>query len=462
MTHPARPFAGLASLLALVGISSLVGCPQKDTAVNPNDSAATCVSPTADAGLDGSGSPGTGYGLDGSGSAVCDGTTPTYNWTVESVPTDSTIDAGDLSVIDPAKPEFIPDAVGAYVFSLTVTDGAGTTSDPDLVVVNVTSLSGKPTANCGGNQTVDVGERVDLDGSGSSDPEGAALQYSWTLSAIPGCSELTNSDVFNAGSSTAQFVPDCAAVFVVALAVSDGEVWSDPAYCAITVGSGNEAPVADAGSSEALSPCTEHHFELNGWGSYDPEGAPITYVWSVVSVPAGSTSSDASFNDATLPNPAFEWDVPGEYTFALQVNDGTQVSPPDVVVLTFHDVQDNSLPIANAGEDETISHEPECTTASYTFACEDCPSDDVTLDGTASDDPVDGDDLQFKWTESTGGLTIESPNSATTRVITPSFPATRNVAETKTWTVDLSVSDCADATSDSVIVTYTCTGTYSP
>ncbi len=456
MTLPRLPL-----LLVLVGFPVVLSCNVNDP--KPGDSpVATCAGPSAEAGPNQTGSPGSLVTLDGSGSAVCDGTTPVYVWTVESVPTDSAVDAGDLSVADPAHPTFTPDAVGAYVFSLTVSDSVGATSQADLVVVNVSSSSGKPIANCGGNLSAELNRRVDLDGSASSDPEGAALQYSWTLSAKPDCSALTPADIFNSTSAVAAFVPDCAAVFVVALAVSDGEVWSDPAYCSVTVGSGNQAPVADAGTSTALSPCTEHHYELDGYGSYDPEGAPLTYEWSLISAPTGSTSSNASFNDRTLPNAAFAWDIPGEYTFDLQVNDGTQDSPPDVVVLTFHDVADNAIPIANAGSDQSITHEPDCSTASYVFTCEDCPEEDVTLDGTASDDPVDGDDLQFHWSDTSGELTIESPDSATTRVVTPSFPSERNVATVRSWNVDLAVSDCADTDTDSVTVTYTCTGTYSP
>ncbi len=459
----ARPLAGLAPLLVLAALPAFVSCTGSTDKLNHDtNTPAACTGPVANAGVSGTGSKGVKYTLDGSASTVCDGSTPTYSWDVMSAPTDSNITSSSLSIINPAQPSFTPDAVGSYVFSLTVSDASGNVSAASLVVVTVSSTSAKPIANCGGDQSADVSARVDLDGSASSDPEGAALKYAWTLSSTPDGDTMGSSDVYNASSAHASFVPDMAGVYIVALAVSDGESWSDPAYCSIKVGSGNLPPVADAGTSKALSPCTEHHYALDGYGSYDPEGAPITYAWTVVSVPAGSTSSQSSFNDATLPNPTFAWDIPGDYTFELQVNDGTQVSAPDVVVLTFHDVADNSPPIANAGSDQTISHDPDCTTASYTFTCDDCPSDDATLDGTASDDPVDGDTLQFDWTESTGTLAIESPNSAKTRVIAPSFPAERNVAETKSWTVGLAVSDCADTTTDSVTVTYTCTGTYSP
>ncbi len=443
--------------LVLMALAALPSCNGDDPNADKDDSGVACAGPTVAAGADLSITLGALATPSATGT-VCDGEV-TYTWAVESAPVDSGIDSGDLDLTDPAAPTFAPDVVGTYVLSVVVTDSTGAASAPDYIVITVTSGNAAPIADCGPNRTAEVDQRVDLDGSASSDPEGAALEYSWTLSSVPSCSELAGTDVFNASTVTPSVVPDCAGVFVVGLAVSDGGNWSSVDYCSITVESGDEPPVADAGDSGALSPCTETSFELDGYGSYDPEGVALTYSWSLLSAPTGSSGS---FDDTTLPNPVFHWDVVGTYTFQLQVSDGTFWSAPDIVSYTFTDETANNSPVANAGEDQSINVTTECTTAAYVFTCDDCPSEDVELDGSASDDPADGDDLDFLWSDASGELTIGSRYSPVTEVLTPSFASSYNSATTRTWEVLLTVSDCADSDTDTVNITYSCTGEYSP
>ena len=58
-----------------------------------------------------------------------------------------------------------------------------------FVVVNT-----QPVADAGPDQPVAVNDTVVLDGSGSSDTDGDALTYSWSLLSVPGGSGATLSD----------------------------------------------------------------------------------------------------------------------------------------------------------------------------------------------------------------------------------------------------------------------------
>ncbi len=436
----------------------LVGCPQTPDKETGDTAANACTAPTVDPIEEQT----IEYKDDATVSAkvtpCADSDTLTYAWVMDSTPLDSDQDTSILSGGDSADVSWKPDSVGTYVLTLVVTDQDGGVSQIVYAVVNVVSGNEPPIADCGDNKTAVAGDRVDLDGSASSDPEGAEITYDWSVASSPDCSEVEHDDVFNGDKAVASLVPDCAGTYVLSLVVSDSENFSEADYCSVTVASDNQAPIADAGDSSTLSPCTPPDFHLDGWGSYDPDGDAVTYQWTLLSAPSGSAGYFSS--DDTAADPYFHWDIPGEYTFELQVCDEQQCSAPDVVTYTFVDESENSPPTANAGDDQTVTQEPDCETASYVWTCEDCPADSVTIDGTASIDETDGDELDFYWTESTGEVTVAAPMSPTTEVSLPSFAATYNTAISKSWTVNLAVSDCSESDSDSVTITYTCTGSY--
>ena len=105
------------------------------------------------------------------------------------------------------------------------TEGAG-----ELFVARYTNDNGEPTnrrpiADAGGDQTVDVGAIVALDGSASSDPDLDPLTYEWVLVSKPPASgaALQNPTAVNPA-----FVADVAGAYQVTLVVNDRHTSSAP------------------------------------------------------------------------------------------------------------------------------------------------------------------------------------------------------------------------------------------
>jgi len=91
----------------------------------------------------------------------------------------------------------------------------------------------------------------------------------------------------------------------------------------------NQSPVADAGAYRMVF--VDDTVTLDGSGSSDADGDPLTYQWLFVSRPEGS---DATLSDTAAVNPTFVVDVAGAYVVQLIVNDGTVDSDPDAVTIT--------------------------------------------------------------------------------------------------------------------------------
>ncbi len=84
----------------------------------------------------------------------------------------------------------------------------------------------------------------------------------------------------------------------------------------ITLGSsipGNLPPIADANGP--YSDDEGYPISLDGSGSSDPDGNPLTYSWTVDSVLC-------SFDDATAVNPNLTCSDNGDFTVTLEVNNG--------------------------------------------------------------------------------------------------------------------------------------------
>ena len=128
--------------------------------------------PVADAGpdqtvSDADGTSSESVTLDGSGSYDPDGTIDSYEWKEgAAVLGTAAVITKDFSV-----------SGSPHTVTLTVTDDEGATASDDAVIT--VNANQSPVADAGPDQTATVGQTVNFDGSGSSDPDGSIVSYDW-------------------------------------------------------------------------------------------------------------------------------------------------------------------------------------------------------------------------------------------------------------------------------------------
>ncbi len=279
--------------------------------------------PVADAGPDQVAVEGATVTLDGSGSFDPDGGIAAYRWEQISGP------AVTLSNPDGINPTFTAPAVdvSGVAFRLTVEDRGGLTdTDETLVTVNAAAA---PVADAGPDRTVDKGETVRLDGTGSSDADGAIVSYRWTqTSGAPAA-------LSNAGAADPTFVaPNVGTdgdLLTFTLAVTDNNGLTASDTVEVRVNWVNLAPIAAAGDDLAVT--EGETVTLDGAGSRDPDGGILSYQWVQKAGPTVPLS-DPEGKTPTFVAP--DVDVLG-LIFELTVTDKGGLSDTDEVHVAVND-----------------------------------------------------------------------------------------------------------------------------
>jgi PKD repeat protein len=176
------------------------------------------------------------------------------------------------------------------------------TSEFDIGALEFATPNQPPVADAGPDQTVARGTLVTLDGTQSSDPEGAPLTFSWTILSQPTGSSVTLS---NPNSATPTFTPLRPGSYVIQLIVNDGQLDSAPDTVTITVT--NASPTANAGGPYGGR--VGDPIQFSGSGS-DPEGDSLTFNWDFGD--GGSGSGQA---------PTHTYAAAGKFTVTLTVSD---------------------------------------------------------------------------------------------------------------------------------------------
>ncbi|MGE3481883.1 MAG: PKD domain-containing protein, partial [Gammaproteobacteria bacterium] len=269
--------------------------------------------PVANAGMDLTAYVSETVVLDGAGSTDLDGDALSYRWSFQSVPAGS---SAVLSGSDGLRPGFTVDLPGDYVVELIVNDERAD-SVPDTI--RISTLNSAPTAHAGPDQTVFVGDTVLLDGTASADADGDPVGYLWVLAARP---EQSVAGLDNAFIDRPAFYVDRPGTYEFDLIVDDGNLVSVPDRVVITTQ--NSRPVARAGDD--FDAYVGDIVALDGGASSDADNDPLSYQWSLVSIPA---DSGAFLLDEETVSPSFVPDVAGTYVVQLIVSDGLLDSDPD-------------------------------------------------------------------------------------------------------------------------------------
>ncbi len=193
-----------------------------------------------------------------------------------------------------------------------------------LAMAEERGANNPPVAFAGSDQVVEKGKRVILDGRESSDPDGDALSYKWTLVASP---ELSKAKLSRADKDRSMCRTDKPGVYEVQLVVTDR--WgqsSEPSLMKVTI-SANTPPKANIGELLAQVSAGDS-LTMYGSASNDADGDPLTYRWTLIFKP---DNSNATITEATSQNSSFQVDVDGGYTIQLIVNDGKTDSEPVIV-----------------------------------------------------------------------------------------------------------------------------------
>ncbi len=320
--------------------------------------------------------------LNGTASSDPDGTIAGYTWSKTSGPASYTI--ANPSQASTALTNL---AQGIYVFTLQVRDNGGATASSTVTITVNPAANQLPVANAGSNISITLPtNNTTLNGTASNDPDGTIATYAWSKTSGPASYTIANpSQASTALTNLAQ------GVYVFTLQVTDNAGGTSSSTVTVTVNpAANQLPVANAGSNISVTLPT-NNTTLNGTASNDPDGSIASYAWSKTSGPASYTIANPSQASTALTNLA-----QGVYVFTLQVTDNAGATASSVVTVTVNaaPLPANQNPVANAGGNASIT----------------LPTNNTTLNGTASNDP-DGTIATYAWSKTSGPASYNIANA---------------------------------------------------
>ncbi len=267
--------------------------------------------------------PTSGTQLNGSTSSDADGTIVSYAWAKISGP------AATISQPAAASTAITGLTEGTYVFELTVKDNQGATgTDRVTVTVHKADVPNKPpVANAGADITISQpANATQLNGNGSSDPDGNIVAYAWTKVSGPAAT------ISQPAAAATPITGLTEGVYIFELVVTDNQGATAADRITVTVLKAveqpNQPPIADAGHDQTINLNSEELL-LVGSGSRDPDGSIVSYAWRQLAGPV----TVAILSPASIQT-AIGGAIAGEYRFELTVTDNKGATGSTSVKIT--------------------------------------------------------------------------------------------------------------------------------
>ena len=207
----------------------------------------------------------------------------------------------------------------------------GEEDEPDPVTVS---------ANAGTDQTVNLGEVVTLDGSGSSSSDGSALVYLWAITTQPTGSTAT---IGSPTSESPSFTPDEVGDYVLTLTVTSGTAVDTDQVTITAQSTGpNEDPMVAFNEGDSVKFRVGADFTLELTVS-DADGDDLDITLEVLEQDPAGTNPSLSPDLVNPPAFIFNASDPGYYKLRVEADDNKGGTDADTIQLFIGNVLASSV-----------------------------------------------------------------------------------------------------------------------
>lgn len=261
--------------------------------------------------------------LDGTKSSDPDENIVSYAWTYKSGPAQFLIDNPNI-----AKTEVRNLVAGDdYVFTLTVTDAEGKSSIDEVRITVLPAPNQAPVVDAGTPKQVTLPNKVTLVGT-ANDPDGSVTKVEWTAKAgNPAIATIASK---NALTTDITFTKDGPYVFILTATDDKNKSASDEVIVTV-LPAPNQLPVAVAAVDKPTITLPDNSVVLSAQGSHDPDGGPVTLLWSKSPATAPGVITKSTEEITTVTGLAA-----GSYTFTVTVKDDENTTKTASVNVTVN------------------------------------------------------------------------------------------------------------------------------